>query len=48
MAEELFRDFLEASKSGSSAPSPIEDNVHMLEIIEAAKESSLTRRAVRI
>ena len=48
MAEELFRDFFEASRSGAPAPSPIRDNVHMLEIIEAAKESSATRRAVRI
>ncbi len=48
MAEELFRDFLEASRTGAPAPSPIQDNVHMLEIIEAAKESSATRRAVRI
>ena len=48
MAEELFRDFLEASKTGAPAPSPIQDNVHMFEIVEAAKESSKTRRAVRI
>ena len=48
MAEELFRDFLEASRTGAPAPSPIQDNVHMLEIVEAAKESSATRRAVRI
>ena len=48
MAEELFRDFLEASRTGAPAPSPIRDNVHMLEIIEAAKESSASRRAVRI
>lgn len=48
MAEELFRDFFKAAKSGAPAPAPIEDSVHMLEIIEAAKESSATGRAVGI
>ena len=47
-AERLFVDFLKASRTGAPAPSPIEDNVHLLEIIEAAKESSSTGRAVRI
>ena len=46
MAEELYRDFFAAAQSG--APAPIEDSVHMLEIIEAAKESSATGRAVSI
>ncbi len=48
MAEELYRDFFAAAQSGAPAPAPIEDSVHMLEIIEAAKESSATRRAVSI
>jgi predicted dehydrogenase len=48
MAEELFRDFFAAVQTGAPAPAPIEDSVHMLEIIEAAKESSATGRAVRI
>ena len=30
------------------APSPIESSVHLLEVVEAAKESSCTGRAVRI
>ena len=48
MAEALFHDFFEAAKSGAPAPAPIEDSVHMLEIIEAAKESSAGGRAVSI
>ena len=48
MAEELFRDFFDAARSGAPAPAPIEDSVHMLEIIEAAKASSATGRGVRI
>lgn len=48
MAEELFRDFFLAAQTGAPAPAPIEDSVHMLEIIEAAKESSATGRAVTI
>ena len=48
MAERLFSDFLLAAKDGSPAPSPIESSVHMLEVVEAAKESSRTGRVVRI
>ena len=48
MAEELFRDFFAAAQSGAPAPAPIEDSVHLLEIVEAAKESSATGRAVSI
>jgi len=48
MAEELFRDFFDAAQSGAPAPAPIEDSVHMLEIIEAAKESSESGRSVCI
>ena len=48
MAEELYRDFFAAAKKGEPAPAPIEDSVHMMEIIEAAKESSASGRAVGI
>jgi predicted dehydrogenase len=48
MAEELFRDFFTAAQTGAPAPAPIKDSVHMLEIIEAAKESSATGRVVHI
>jgi predicted dehydrogenase len=48
MAEELYRDFFVAAQTGAPAPAPIEDSVHMLEIIEAAKESSSTGRMVSI
>lgn len=47
-AEELYRDFFDAARVGAPAPAPIEDSVHMLEIIEAAKESSTSGRAVAI
>ena len=48
MAEELYRDFFAAAQRGEPAPAPIEDSVHLLEIIEAAKQSSATGRAVAI
>jgi len=48
MAERLFREFLEASTVGAPAPSPIESSVHLLEVVEAAKESSRTGRVVAI
>ncbi len=48
MAERLFSDFLAAAKDGSPAPSPIESAVHMLEVVEAAKESSRTGQVVRV
>ncbi len=48
MAEALYRDFFDAALSGAPAPAPIEDSVHMLEIIEAAKASSDTGRSVSI
>ena len=48
MAEQLFSAFLRAGRAGELAPSPIEDAVHVLEIVEAAKESSETGHVVRI
>ena len=48
MAERLFSDFLKAAKDGSPAPSPIESSVHMLEVVEAAKESSRTGCKVKV
>ena len=48
MAERLFSDFLKAARDGSPAPSPIESSVHMLEVVEAAKESSKTGRTVKV
>jgi predicted dehydrogenase len=48
MAERLFREFLVASTVGAPAPSPIESSVHLLEVVEAAVESSRTGRVVTI
>ena len=48
MAERLFREFLEASVEGARAPSPVESSVHLLEVVEAAVESSRTGRVVTI
>jgi predicted dehydrogenase len=48
MAERLFREFLVASVDGARAPSPIESSVHLLEVVEAAVESSRTGRVVAI
>lgn len=48
MAKRLFREFLQTSTVGAPAPSPIESSVHLLEVSEAAKESSCTGRAVTI
>ena len=41
-------DFLRAARSGKQAPVPIEAGVHVLEVIEAALESSETGRAVGV
>ena len=46
--EEFLRAFLEASRTGAPGPAPIGAAVHVLEIIEAAIESSDTGRTVRI
>ena len=46
--EEFLRAFLQASRTGAPGPAPIDAAVHVLEIIEAAIESSDTGRTVRI
>ena len=46
--EEFVLSFLRASRTGGSAPAPIEAAVHVLEVVEAALESSSTGRAVKI
>ena len=46
--EDFVTAFLEASRTGAPAPTPIEAMVHVLEIIEAALESAAAGRAVRI
>ena len=42
--QEFLSAFLTASRLGRPAPSPIEDAVHVLEVIDAALESSATDR----
>ena len=46
--EEFLREFLRAAGAGEPGPAPIDAAVHVLEIIEAAVESSDTGRTVRI
>ncbi len=46
--EEFLLDFLNASRTGSPAPAPIEAAVHVMDVIEAALESSETGRAVKV
>ena len=46
--EEFLREFLRAARGGAPGPAPIDAAVHVLEIIEAAIESSDTVRPVRI
>ena len=46
--EEFLREFLRAAHAGEPGPAPIDAAVHVLEIIEAAIESSNTGRTVRI
>ena len=48
MAEKLFSDFLNSSRSGTKSPTPIEDLVHILQVGEAIRESSLSNRAIAI
>ena len=45
---EFVSSFLEAGRAGRPAPCPIEDAVHILDVVEAAVESSATGRAVRV
>ena len=47
-AERLFADFLNASRNGKTAPTPIEDLVHVLQIGEAIRESSNSKRSISI
>ena len=46
--EEFVRQFLHASRDGSPALAPIEAMVHVLDVIEAAIESSATGRTVTV
>ena len=46
--EEFVRQFLQASREGSPALAPIESMVHVLDVIEAAVESSATGRTVAV
>lgn len=46
--EEFMLDFLNASRTGNPAPAPIEAAVHVMDVIEAALESSATGRAVKV
>lgn len=46
--EEFLLDFLRAARAGRPALSPIAAAVHVLEVVEAALESSATGRLVRI
>jgi predicted dehydrogenase len=46
--ERFLEDYLQASRTGGEAPAPMRDAVHVLEVIDAAIESSETGRAVSI
>jgi predicted dehydrogenase len=46
--EEFLRQFLQAARAGQPALAPIEAAVHVLEVAEAAVESSATGRAIAI
>ncbi len=45
---EFVSAFLRAGREGGPAPCPIEDAVHVLEVVEAALESSATGRLVKV
>ncbi len=47
-AERLFADFLNAARNGKPVPTPIEDLVHVLQIGEAMRESSNSKRSISI
>lgn len=46
--EEFVLDFLRACRTGSTIPAPIDAAVHVLDVIEAALESSVTGRTVMV
>ncbi|MDE2715812.1 MAG: hypothetical protein OXI33_02210, partial [Chloroflexota bacterium] len=46
--EEFVRQFLNASRGGKAALAPIEAMVHVMDVIEAAVESSETGRTVAV
>ncbi len=46
--EDFMLEHMEASRSGGKAPTSIDDAVHVLEVIDAAVESSTTGRLVKI
>ncbi len=46
--EAFLLDFLHAARAGRPAPAPIQAAVHVLEVVEAALESSQTGRLIRI
>tara|TARA_B100001123_G_scaffold122963_2_gene143155 strand:- start:2228 stop:3304 length:1077 start_codon:yes stop_codon:yes gene_type:complete len=48
VGEDFVSDFLKASRDGLNAPAPIEDAIHVLDIVEAALESSETGRSVTV
>jgi predicted dehydrogenase len=45
---EFVHDFLHAARAGQPAPCPIEDAVHVLEVVEAALESAVSGRTLRV
>lgn len=46
--EEFVLDFLRACRTGNTIPAPIDAAVHVLDVIEAALESSVTGRTVTV
>ena len=46
--EEFVLDFLGACRTGNTIPAPIDAAVHVLDVIEAALESSVTGRTVTV
>ena len=46
--EEFVLGHLTASRTGGEAPTSIDDAVHVLEVIDAALESSATGRTIKI
>ena len=48
VGEDFVTSFLRAARAGEPAEAPIEAAVHVLEVVEAALESSATGRAIRV